>query len=297
MTSITYTLGGGALILLLIGLGILASLIVWIVRCPRSGLGMLAVLIVLAAAGVFSIRAVVSTDRHKPAIVFAPMTAPIPPTPVPSAPLIDLPLPAATVPAGATSQPAGISGKAWVDDWVGFVNASGDSGKTWIRVESPGYCATEHEAHLAAQRAAVDSLKPFIEARLTSRLSGTPLKIAIDDRWLEQQLAASLSGERVVRDRFVHRVQRPYGDVWREMVLIDASPQTIDMLAAQCAAAARQEAMRTVSGWGAVAAVVVVIMLAYAFLNAATRGYLVWRLRAIAVLAIIVALLAAMAMA
>ncbi|HWP41337.1 MAG TPA: hypothetical protein VNL70_10465, partial [Tepidisphaeraceae bacterium] len=92
-------------------------------------------------------------------------------------------------------------------------------------------------------------------------------------------------------------VSRPYAELWREMMLIDASPATIDRLAMQCAAAARQQLGRAASGWGALAALVLVIILAYAFLNAATRGYLVWRLRAIAVLAIIAAVLAAMAMA
>jgi hypothetical protein len=89
-------------------------------------------------------------------------------------------------------------------------------------------------------------------------------------RRLGQELSA---GGSLVSDRFVSRVHRPYGDIWSEAILVDVSSARLAHIAGEHAVwlSGRQHARRS-----AVASVVgmsLAILLIYAVVNAATKGY------------------------
>jgi hypothetical protein len=204
-------------------------------------------------------------------------------------------------PADSRSFSARFIEKSWADDWTGFVNQT-EPGKRWLRAESAMLCSSEQEARTEAHKAATNQLVPYVRSRMNSRtamtgLASTDIKLMVNDEFIARQVAGSLQREEaiVVADRFVQRFSRPYGDVWREQVLIDASPQKIDELVNFYTRVAQAQLGKTVTNFGTLGVLVGIILLAYAFLNAATKGYFVWRLRAAALLLAIVAVLVVVA--
>lgn len=181
------------------------------------------------------------------------------------------------------------SGKLWVDDWVAFVNHV-EPGKRWLRAESPMPCATEQEAREEALKAAATQLQPYIMNQLHSSRSAA-ITIKTSDEWVRKQILASLSQDEAIADRHVLRTSRPYGDLWNESVLVDASPATIDRLSRRYSSAAQAQLRTDAAGWAGLAVLAGVIALVYAFLNSATKGYFVWRLRTAALLVLLVAVL------
>ena len=98
----------------------------------------------------------------------------------------------------------------------------------------------------------------------------------------------------VITDRFVQRFQRPFGDVWQVWILVDRSQMAervthpIAMEGHSNRAVATSEHRVWATHILSLVGIVVVILAAYLFLNAAPRGYYAWALRiAAAVLALI----------
>jgi hypothetical protein len=107
--------------------------------------------------------------------------------------------------------------------------------------------------------------------------------------WLERRLAQEV----VVADRSVSRVHRPYGDIWSEAVLVDASKDRLARVAREYSAW-RSNRHQTVGGAAAsVVGLSIAILLIYTAVNAATKGYFRGRLRAAAALTLALGLLAA----
>jgi hypothetical protein len=176
--------------------------------------------------------------------------------------------------------------KPWADDWSGFVNRN--PSRRWLTgySETPG--TSEAEAMEAARRAAVDDLAKLVRDQMNARaarVSGP--RIQVTREWIRDQALSSLRrnvNDMLVRDVFVQRFSRPYGDVWQASILIDASPKVIDKLVDSYNAAANASDSLKTKGWAAVVGIVAVIVLLYFFLNAITKGYFMWRLRALALL-------------
>ena len=95
------------------------------------------------------------------------------------------------------------------------------------------------------------------------------------------------SGELIV-DRFTSRSRRSYGDVWRQSLLIDASPHVMDRLAINLGGQAMAYRNVQLGSWSKLAlsigGIMLLILLVYLLLNAATKGYYAWILRLVAVI-------------
>jgi hypothetical protein len=80
-------------------------------------------------------------------------------------------------------------------------------------------------------------------------------------------------------DRFAQKFAGRAGEIWRHALLIDASPEKMEQLAAHKIVAARTKRLNWAKMSLSVLGLLALITLTYAFLNAATRGYYTWSLR------------------
>ncbi len=101
-------------------------------------------------------------------------------------------------------------------------------------------------------------------------------------QWLRQRIAASLDDCQVIADRFTQCLTAPYGQIWQTSLLVDASPRRVAVLASKLDkefVSLQRHGRRTLLS---MLGVLALVCLVYAFLNAVTRGYFVWSLRAMA---------------
>lgn len=162
-----------------------------------------------------------------------------------------------------TISSASFSNKPWADNFAAFVSAN-PTGK-WILAQTPRPAISADEAtDLAINNAS---------AKLYQQIKqlGQPVPTA----QIEQELRRGY----LIKDRFVQKFPRPYGDVWREALLINAEPGNFHRLVVQHKAAQRAQAWTLARHIGAMSGLLIVICLLYLFLNAATKGYYVWSLR------------------
>jgi len=194
-------------------------------------------------------------------------------------------------PAGATKRTANLVNKPWVDDFAVF--ASRNPHSRCLVARSPDACISPHEAEQQAIASAVALLYPQVRDRVErTGARGETRSAGQDRRQLEKTIEVELRRGRLVADRFVQRFRRSYGERWREAILVETSDGNITRLAQACmgqvnARAVQREAARTAWTRTAlkVAGLTVLICLLYLFLNAATKGYYAWSLRAAAVVA------------
>ncbi len=172
--------------------------------------------------------------------------------------------------------------KPWADDWDSFVNSQ-PKGR-WIRADSDAFDVTEGAALDEARKVASGSLWPRVRDRMNARNAGRTGAIKVSEQWVRTRLESLLKQDRFIRDRFVPGFERPYGKVWQASLLVDASADSIDEMASHCARLARAEFGAKAVTLGSMAGMVGVIVLLYLFVNAVTKGYFVWRLRAAALL-------------
>jgi hypothetical protein len=190
-----------------------------------------------------------------------------------------------TVEVPVESTPAAApTGKVWVDDFA--VYSSQHSNQQLVLGESSVGCVTPAEAHNAAIRSAAAELLP----RVLARLKG-PAPTAQQSQMMLQRVAAELQGNRAVVDRFTQKIERAYGTLWREWVLVDASPANVESLVRAVSADLRQQQNLTRLTAIVAGAILVVILVLYVLLDWLTKGYFSWRLRVAAVL--LIALVAA----
>lgn len=201
---------------------------------------------------------------------------------------------------GMVSRSARFVDKPWVDGFAEF--ASRDPSRHWMVAYSPQPCTSRHEAERSAMRDAAQKLAPEVrgyikpaDLRLWSvrvsdssgRMDPSAAKV------LESTIEKSLVDRECVSDRFVQSFRRPYGQVWREAVLVSASPESLTMLARDCEASLNSAGRSWAQTVGSIGGLFLMIIVVYLFLNAATKGYYVWSLRiATVVLVLVVARLA-----
>ncbi len=187
--------------------------------------------------------------------------------------------------------------KPWADDWSSFVNR--EHAKKWMMAESPRPCVSEREADEEARRAAALALWQPVVEQLKANATGKR-SILVAQEFVVGQIETQLQRNVGIADQFVQRFDRPYGRVWHKMLLLDGSKSTIDTLARNIAARARadyaQKQRDRFWSFGSTGALAVVILLLYFFVNAVTKGYFVWRLRAAALLLAIVGIIVAMSL-
>jgi hypothetical protein len=187
--------------------------------------------------------------------------------------------------------------KPWADDWNLYRNSEPD--KRWMLAESTQLYANEAEAMDSAQRRAVELLAPLVKESMSAKAkrSGREI-IRVTDEWVRKAILSSVQrnhDNQLIPDQFVQKFDRPYGEVWKASLLIDASQKTMDSLVASYNALANAERnverKSKVTGFSAIGGMALVVVLLYAFLNSATKGYFAWRLRALALLAVIAGVL------
>jgi len=201
---------------------------------------------------------------------------------------------------------ANFADKRWVDDLAAF--ASAEPHREWLVAYSSKVTDSRQDAHQQALHAAAVKLRPYVRDYLRGESSRQMQRLAdCPDDVLDAQIETVLrSGPSdLIGDRFVQRVHRPYGDVWREALLIHASAEWIASMGVE--ASNRLEArqiyvvaqagservwwMRTVLS---IAGLIALICVMYLFLNFATKGYYVWALRGAAVVIAAAAVLLAL---
>lgn len=195
--------------------------------------------------------------------------------------------------AGRATFTSRFTDKPWADDWADFVNAN--SSQRWLTAHSESPGMSEAEATDAARRAAAEDLAKLVRDQMNARAArDAGPHIMVSREWVRDQALSSLRRNvngMIVRDVFVQRISRPYGDIWQASILVDASPKVIDKLVDSYNAAARVMTADTKRSVFAVVGIVAVIVLLYLFLNTITKGYFMWRLRAVALLGAIAAVL------
>ena len=171
-----------------------------------------------------------------------------------------------------------VTGKLWVDDFAAFVSSSG--GKRWVVGRSNVGCLSESEASDSAIRDA----RLQLLARVRSQRS-VPTG-SESEAWLKARLKAELATGRLVRDRSVSRIHKPYGELWSEAVLVDASGDRLSAVIRDHDTWQRGRRESTRNSAASIVGLSVVILLIYAVLNAITKGYFRGRLRAAAAVAL-----------
>lgn len=203
-------------------------------------------------------------------------------------------------PAGKSTIATNFVNKPWVES--GIDRAAQGAGEKRLVARSKRLCPTRSEAEREAAADAANKLIPLIRTAI-ERLEAagsepspgiaTIRQIRPDDAILDHVRAEMLCGAGV-KDQFVQRLRKPYGVVWQQALLIDASDAQITRYAQsflpqiikerKAAAQLRWAWMRTGVG---IILLTVLIAVVYAFLNAATRGYYTWLLRGSMVLAVL----------
>ena len=158
--------------------------------------------------------------------------------------------------------------KPWIENFYGVWNSRPN--KRLIIAKSAESCLTNDEANHQAVADACNQLTRLL--RQTSRAQATPS--------LPRNVSSNdvLEGGFIV-DRFAQKFAGRAGEIWRHALLIDASPEKIEQLAAHKIVAARTKRLNWAKMSLSVLGLLALITLAYAFLNAATRGYYTWSLR------------------
>jgi hypothetical protein len=175
------------------------------------------------------------------------------------------------------------SGKLWADDFAKFVNENPEC--HWLLAQSPEPCVSAEEAMQSALNQAAAQLAAQFPSGATPVWRFWPAsRISMPgEEPLATKILPHLESSGVIRDRFVQKFGRPYGDVWRASLLIDASPKKILDLDHAINAVFSNE-MRSWSAMifstlGLLAAIIGV----YYLMDAITKGYFKTRLRIVCV--------------
>lgn len=187
---------------------------------------------------------------------------------------------------------ASMPSRLWMEDPFSFANEHPNN-RYLLRVDSDEFCASVREAQQQVLAAATEVLAE----RVREQLRGTQWWGGISEDQLRRHIHTALEHrDGLIRDHHLTRTERPYGELFRCSILLDASPMQVAALADRYKADAGSQLRGFIARWGGFTALVLVIVLLYVFLNAATKGYFVWRLRAAAAMAVIVSLIVAFAM-
>ena len=163
--------------------------------------------------------------------------------------------------------------KPWAADWSAFTNQT--RGEVLVG-QSTSPCTSAAEAESAAKRAAAGALIPLVRQRLAQAYGG---RRVLNDRVLSDIIDSNLNTRGLVRDRFVQRYTRPYGEVWFAAVLVDASSAKVDGIMRESMHQAERRIQRGVGVVLAFFLLLALTTIAYVLLNWLTKGYFVWRLR------------------
>jgi hypothetical protein len=198
-------------------------------------------------------------------------------------------------PAGQVTRTARFVEKPWAANFARYVS---ESSASHILAQSRWLGSSFAEAERAARDDAAGQLMAPVRQSIDRDIAAGRFRPADrpSDGELRRLIGAQLRRGHLVTERFTQRFRRPYGDVWRQSLLVDSSPKRVDQLAAGIAAQTAGERTAAMSSWAriglSIGALALLIFVVYLVLNAATKGYYVWVLRAAAT-ALVVAGIAA----
>jgi len=192
-------------------------------------------------------------------------------------------------PRGRLERHITVKHKQWVEDLEDYQRRFSPAAA--FAVGYSRLAGTAGEATDQAIKDATAKLVPLVRRRLPQRRFRSPFGRRRQYENLPEKIERELRAGRFVVDRFVQRFDRPYGQVWREAVLVDASPKSLKTMATRIAGADRAERVGLRRTVFSLAALVVLICVVYGFLNAATRGYYTWSLRIAAVVLVVVGMI------
>ena len=171
--------------------------------------------------------------------------------------------------------------KPWVDDYATFISARPNG--QWLRARSSQFAVTQHEAAEQALRAAAEVLS---ERSWTNGLK-RPYGVQGDGPQAKEKIVGvlidALRRGNFVVDKFAQRLSPSYGEVWRQAILLDVSPDKVHTFIQPFVTV--QHVGRTTPGraqaatlWSLlarglpIAGLVAFICVVYAFLKLATNG-------------------------
>jgi hypothetical protein len=175
----------------------------------------------------------------------------------------------------------------WAADSAAYINDHPD--RNTIIGRCTKVCLSEPEARRIAEEDAMRQAVTLIQRHANNR--GANFTGRAQDT---ARLLADLRRGMPVQDRFVQKYHRPYGDVWSESVLVDASNGWLESMSQRHATVIHQHEMRAKGIFASVLVVLITIVIAYLFLNAVTKSYFTARLRFIAIMLAVVVMVAAM---
>ncbi len=151
--------------------------------------------------------------------------------------------------------------KPWVDNFAEFLNSNPKS--RFLVARSAESCLSEAEANQQAMHNACFQVGPLLTK------IRNPIKLNPNDI-LENGL---------VVDRFVQSFDGTAGKIWRQALLIDASKENLNRLVRHKSRIAKARKFSFMRTFFSIAVLFILIIIVYAFLNAATKGYYTWSLR------------------
>ena len=184
---------------------------------------------------------------------------------------------------GKVHLPVRFTEKPWVEDFATFANMR-PKRQFSVGVSNTA-CLSESEAREQAMQDAAGQVQRRI-GRQWKVPGGGELTISPQD----------LEAGALIADTFLQSFYGSAGRIWRQAVLVDASPKKLKWLVARMDRAASAERTSWARMGFSVIGVLVLIGSIYFFLNMATRGYYEWSLRIAGVVLAIVAVISVLMM-
>ncbi|MBN1361709.1 MAG: hypothetical protein JW993_14020 [Sedimentisphaerales bacterium] len=154
----------------------------------------------------------------------------------------------------------------WVENFAAFANVRPE--RRFLIARSREACTNEGQARMEAMEDARLQLSALVEP-VQSVPGGSVKRVSTRD----------IEEGHLVADTFVQSFDGSAGRIWRQALLIDASPQKIAWLNSRLGQEIQLERVTWARMIASALGVLVVILVTYFFLNMATRGYYVWSLR------------------
>src|SRR5205814_7221825 len=123
--------------------------------------------------------------------------------------------------------------KPWVNDWAMFINLQPQ--KTWIVGRSSQVCTNEVEADIDACNDAASQLARLVEARMP-REGVVHMGFETIQTMIVDQLRTHGAA-----DRFVQRIDHPYGSTWQSSILVSTTDDSLGAISPQIAGIVRQQ--------------------------------------------------------
>lgn len=159
--------------------------------------------------------------------------------------------------------------KPWVAHFDEFVSARPDS--TFLLARTPQFVTSPQAVLVAADERAVDAVVQLVMTpdrnRSTGEIrAGASILVRNQVRWM-------INSGLLVKDRFVQKLKRPYGEVWRGAALLEITPTQLQSLRTDVLLINQRTRSQAVSFVGGLLGIFVTVICLYVFLNQATKGY------------------------